>query len=464
MLPTLRRKIFEPLHALKTGSPKLSYWKKLEKTQYATEKILLEKQWVKLRTIIRYAYDNNLFYRERFDQYGVHPEEIMSYEDITKIPILTKEEIRRNTPKMMSDGFSRDTLLKIKTGGSTGKPLELYITEECSEMRNACARRHDRWAGWEVGEPVGAVWGNPVLPNDIKGKLINWLLAPTIYLDTMNVTEKTVKKFAKDWEESKPTLLFGHAHSLYLLAQYVHGLSIRHIQPEGIISTSMVLFPHERETIEHVFGVKVFDRYGCEEVSLIASECERHEGMHLNIEHLFIEFVKDDGSSAKPGEPGNIIVTDLMNRAMPFIRYKVEDVGVPLEKKCSCGRGLPLMEKVSGRVADFLIKKDGTRVAGVSLIENTLTKIPGIEQMQIIQESLEFIRIRLVPGSRLDQGRRLELVKYFETLFGPGTDVQIEIVPTIRPEKTGKYRFAICKISNGWQPINVLNRRDVLGL
>jgi phenylacetate-CoA ligase len=262
----------------------------------------------------------------------------------------------------------------------------------------------------------------------------------------MNVTDNSVLSFADEWARVRPTLLFGHAHSIFLLAQYVRYLNITSIKPRGILSTSMMLMPHERRLIEEVFGVRVTDRYGCEEVSLIGSECEKHEGMHLNIEHLFIEFIKDDGCTAAPGEPGQIVVTDLINRAMPFIRYAVEDIGVPSALKCSCNRGLPLMEHVTGRVADFLIKRDGARVAGVSLIENTLTKIPGIDQMQIVQESIDCITLWLVPGKEYADSVKLDLVEYFKAIFGNQVEIKINITDKILPELSGKYRFSICKI------------------
>ena len=246
---------------------------------------------------------------------------------------------------MISDGFEKTSLLHFKTGGSTGKALDIYITEECSELRNACARRADRWTGWEPGEPIGAAWGNPKLPVTVKAKVLDKLLQPYIYLDTMAVSSDAVLEFARNWEKVQPTLLYGHAHSIFILAQYVQELGCTQIKPTGILSTSMMLLPHERQLIEQVFSCKVTDRYGCEEVSLIGCECEKHHGMHMNIEHLVIEFIKDDGTTAKAGEPGNIVVTDLMNFAMPFVRYKVEDVGVPMDTMCSCGRGLPLMGK-----------------------------------------------------------------------------------------------------------------------
>ncbi|HPR73403.1 MAG TPA: hypothetical protein PLX41_07040 [Bacteroidales bacterium] len=427
-------------------SPRLRYWKHLESTQNLSTDELIQKQWNRLQSLIRFVYRYNKFYRVRFEQAGLHPSDIRTHRDITLLPVLTKEEIKKNLYDMISDGYQMENLLKFKTGGSTGKALELFITEECSELRNACARRHDRWSGWEVGEPIGAVWGNPVLPSSIKSKLREWLLYPMIYLDTMNLNDYSVTKFAKDWIRVKPTLLFGHAHSIFVLAEYVRKLEIKTIKPRGILSTSMMLMPHERHTIEEVFGIKVIDRYGCEEVSLIASECERHEGMHLNIEHLYIEFIKEDGSPAVSGEIGRIIVTDLMNMAMPFIRYQVDDMGIPIDKKCSCGRGLPLMDKVIGRTADFLIRQDGSRVAGVSLIENTLTKIPGIEQMQIIQDSLDRIILNVVKDMEYKDATDQSLRGYFQDLFGSNCNIIINLVQEIRPEKSGKYRFSICNI------------------
>jgi len=447
ILSGLRRRIFEPLYyATKGGSVFLDYWKKLEDTQFFSETFLLSLQWARFVAMLEYAYQSNQFYQSRFNNHGINPADIKIPENVSRLPILTKQEIRQAGKDMISRGFEPGRLLRFKTGGSTGKPLEIYITEECSELRIACARRHDRWTGWEVGQPIGAVWGNPVLPVDLKSRLRNCFLTPTIYLDTMKVNEKSVREFARRWEAVKPTLLFGHAHSIFVLADFVRTLNIDSIRPKNIISSSMMLLPNERKKIEQVFGVKVFDRYGCEEVSLIASECERHEGMHLNIEHLFIEFVNENGEYVKPGEPGKIIVTDLMNRAMPLIRYQLEDVGVPSDQKCSCGRGLPMMEKVIGRVADFLIKKDGSRVAGVSLIENTLTRIPGIEQMQIIQEALDWVTLNIVPGKCFSQQE--ELRAYFEKLFEYQASVEIRLVEEIKPEESGKYRFSVCKVKS----------------
>ncbi|GAB6194029.1 phenylacetate--CoA ligase family protein [Desulfocastanea catecholica] len=441
----IRKAVSEPIYYRKNKSPRLSYWKELEKTQYLSLRELQDIQWQRLQKLYAFLWEKNTFYRSRFQNAGLSPGSLTTPADIAKIPILTKKEIRENCDSMISAGYQKESLLHFKTGGSTGKALDIYLTEECSELRNACARRSDRWTGWEPGEPIGAAWGNPKLPVTLKEKIFQNFLQPYIYLDTMAVSPDSVQKFARTWEKVQPTLLYGHAHSIFILAQYVRQIGCSQIKPKGILSTSMMLLPHERKLIEEVFSCRVTDRYGCEEVSLIGCECEKHNGMHMNIEHLVIEFIKDDGTTAQPGENGNIVVTDLMNFAMPFIRYKIEDVGVPMDTMCSCGRGLPLMGRVTGRVADFLINKKGERVAGISLIENTLTDMAGIDQMQIIQNSLDDMILNIVPGRDFNDSVQAALVQYFMVIF-PDTSVTLNKVDKILPEPSGKYRFSICRI------------------
>lgn len=446
MIPSIRRNFFEPLYGVLSKSPKLPYWKHLEKTQYFSFDELCAIRWRRLQSLLDFVWENNPFYRARFEDKQVRPADIRGPEDMQHLDILTKNEIRKSGARMISRGYPVESLLKVQTGGSTGKALELFLTEECSERRNACARRHDCWTGWKPGEPVAACWGNPHLPATFKEQLLSALIAPILYLDTMRVDETAIRAFAAQWHRVKPTLLFGHAHSIYLLAQYLKNLNINSLTPKGILSTSMMLIPAERQLIEEVFGVGVIDRYGCEEVGLIACECERHEGMHLNIEHLFIEFLRDDGTPAANGEPGRIVITDLLNLAMPLIRYQVEDVGVPTDRRCSCGRGLPLMDGVAGRVADFLIRPDGSRVAGISLIENSLTRLPGIDQMQIVQEDYREIVLRVVRGEEYTAEVERQLVTYFHSVFGLEAKIKVVPVEQLLPEQSGKFRFSICRI------------------
>jgi phenylacetate-CoA ligase len=139
------------------------------------------------------------------------------------------------------------------------------------------------------------------------------------------------------------------------------------------------------------------------------------------------------------------VVTDLLNMAMPFIRYQMEDVAEVAIEPCPCGRPMPTLSRIIGRTADFLRRRDGSRVAGISLIENTLTKIPGFDQMQIVQDDLQHIVLRIVPGRECTGANRAALVTYFEATF-PGAEIALEEVSSIAAEPNGKYRFSICRI------------------
>jgi phenylacetate-CoA ligase len=436
----------EPVWTALTGATLVSSWRELERTQYLSLAELRDRQLQGLETLTAAACRNTEFYGRRFAEAGLG-DRLRTLEDLRKLPVLTKAEVRAHGAQMLTRQTEGLNILEFRTGGSTGVPLVLFISEETSHQRNAAARRSNLWSGWKVGEPVGAVWGNPKLPQTVKERLRHELLEPTIYLDTMTLSPESVRAFALEWRRERPSLLFGHAHSIYLLARMIEDEEIDDIRPRAILATSMMLLAPERRVIERVFGVKVTDRYGCEEVGLIGCECERHEGMHINIDHLIVEFLKENGEPAAPGETAFVVLTDLINDVMPMIRYRVEDLAAEVPQACACGRGLPLMDRVAGRTADFLVRADGTRVAGISLIENTLTRIPGIEQMQIVQDELLRIGLKVVLQPQSARDASAELHQYFSATF-PGANVTVEPVTAIPREANGKYRFAICRVTH----------------
>ena len=445
MLTWLSKHVFFPLWEIKDGARRGQYLRELSTTQWVDADTLYQQQWGRAREAVEYAFMHCPYYQERFAGAGFDGT-LRERRDFQRLPLLNKRDIRENGNRLLSREFRREDLVETKTGGSTGVALNLYFNKRCQEMRNAAAMRSDRWAGWDIGVKVAALWGNPPVADTRRKKLRNMLHDRTIYFDTMDVDEKSLTEFITHWRKFKPKVLFGHSHSIYILAKYLEEQDIHDIRPKGIISTSMMLLDFERRLIEDVFQCQVTNRYGCEEVGLIASECERHEGFHLNIDHVVVEFLREDGTEAAPGEEANIVVTDLINRGMPLIRYRIEDMGVPSDRICSCGRGLPLMERVTGRRADFLKRPDGSLVAGVSLIERTLTAIPGIEQMQLVQDDLHQLCVKVVKDSSFNEASERELFKEFQGAFGEDITIEIKYVPVLDQTQLGKYRFAICNV------------------
>src|SRR5580698_4149669 len=445
VMSSLSRHVFHPLWDLKDGSRRLKVLHELERSQWLPQETLRARQRARLQHILAYAaahcpYYERLFRQSRFDP--AHFEEAA----FARLPLLTKSLIRSSTDELLSRQFTRAQLGEHKTGGSTGVALTTYFDRDWLEIRTADALRSDQWAGAFHGMKVAALWGNPPLARSAKERLRRLLIDRFVFLDTIDLNQRSLGEFVSAWRRERPEVLFGHSHSLYMLARYLRDEQITDLRPRGIVSTSMMLVAHERSLIEQVFGCRVTDRYGCEEVGLIACECERHEGMHLDIEHLYIEFLREDGSPAAAGEEGAIVLTDLYNRGMPFIRYRIEDVGVWTERTCSCGRGLPLMERVTGRVADYLKRRDGSLVAGVSLVERTLTAIAGIEQLQIVQPSRDEIVLNVVRAADFTAASEAALLAELHGVFGEGITFRTQFLERMPQERSGKYRFAICQV------------------
>lgn len=430
-------------------SPYLRLYRDLLSTQYDPPEVLRRRQWVKLCRLLEHAYKNVDFWRQRFSDCGLDPREVGSYDALRRLPILTKSEIRRHGDRMLARGYDRSNLRRSATSGSTGVSLEVFADEAAMQFKRACTLRSDEWSGWRLGERIAMVWGNPQYPKrGWRGRVRNALLDREVYLDTLKMDADTIDRFLGILERKRPSLLFGHAHSLYLLARFAEQRRRTDYRPRAIISSAMVLSDRERDCIERVFRCAVTNRYGCEEVGLIACECERHQGMHLNADGLFVEIVGADGEPADPGQVGAIVITDLANCAMPLIRYQVGDMGTWSERTCECGRTLPLLEKIEGRVADYVITPTAELVSGISLTENFAMLVPGIEQLQIIQESIDLFTFRIVRGGDFTEASETRIRTLVRERFGRSVNYRCEYVDSIPQERSGKYRFCISHVEN----------------
>ena len=443
----IARRIVAPLWAVKERTPYLRHLKYLEKSQYEPVEKIREDQWMRLKKILKHAFENTEFYKKRFLEYKAVPEDIKDWRDFERLPLLTKEEIRGCRNEMVSKSIPKQKLVAKKTSGSTGVSLEFFVDEDSLQWKRACTIRHNRWAGWDLGERVAAIWGNPEHYKNWRMRLRNILLDRYTYLDTLKMDELDMEIFYHTICKRPPALLFGHAHSLYLFSKVLKEKGWNPPRPKGIISTAMVLHSHERKTIEEVFEIKVTNRYGCEEVSLIACECEQHQGLHMNLDTLVVEVIRD-GKSLQPGEPGSIVVTDLTNYGMPFIRYKVGDVGILSEKNCSCGRSFPILQSIEGRAADYIVTPEGKYISGISLTENFAMLLPEIKQLQIVQDRKDHLILRVVKSNNYKKETEIKIQALFNDRFGLAMTYELEYLNMIPQEPSGKYRFCISKIEN----------------
>jgi len=440
------RFIVVPLWAEYERSPYLKHYKYLQKSQYFDDSIVRQKQWDAIKRLLKHVYKNTAFYRDSFDRMGIKPEDIKSFDDFQKIPYLTKNDVRNHKGSLFANNY--DKYIRFYTSGSTGIPIEGYRNMECHEFKRACGVRSSTWSGYNIGERVYCVYGDPEKKKTLKSKIRRKFLNRERFLNSLELTDASMMQFAQQMIKKPPAMVWGHAHNIYILAKFLEKNGITDIQPKGMFSAGMVLYEWQREKIEKVFKCEFQDRYGCEEIGLIAAECKKKEGLHINTDDLFVEFVDKAGQYVEPGMPGQLIVTDLHNYVMPFIRYRMDDIGVYSDKKCTCGRNQPLIKKIEGRIADFLVSPDGKTISGISLTDHFGASIPGVAQIQIIQEKIDFIRLKIVKDSDFNDKSLDQMKKLVKEFFGKQMKFECEFVDKIPQEPSGKYRFTICNIDN----------------
>jgi phenylacetate-CoA ligase len=264
-----------------------------------------------------------------------------------------------------------------------------------------------------------------------------------IILDSFDMTNEKMFDYYRQFQKYRPKIIIAYANSIYLFARFLKENNLRPVKLNGIISSAEKLSADKRKLIEEVFGCRVFDRYGSREVGLIASECEEHEGMHINMDGVFVEFIRN-GKPCKENEPGNITVTDLYNYAMPLIRYDTGDIGSFTDKKCSCERGFPLMNCVEGRTADFIIINE--KMIHGEYFTHLFYGVRGIKQFQLIQETENYIIVRIVKDKDLDIADIMTIKNKIKEFCGEDMNVCIDFVDKIPLPKSGKFMFTISKV------------------
>ena len=447
LIKPLSQHIFIPLSYHREGFDIPPRVKALEKSQYFSADELHELQWRKLIRILKIAYDNVPYYGELFRSIGLTPEDIRTEDDLRQIPVLTKQNIRDNQDKLISTKYQRNEMFSKRTGGSTGVPLQLYWSIPATAAKKSATVRHNAWTGYRPGEKLAILWGTEPNQGSLRFKVYNFLAMRHISLDTLDMSEEKTKNFLDQIRRRKIRFLFGHARSVYILALFAKDHGITGLPLESILTTAEVLTEEARKAIGEVFKAPVFDRYGCEELSVIASECEAHDGLHINAENLLLEI--EGGNDQDPGE---IIITDLVNDGMPLIRYQTEDMSMLMPSPCSCGRTLPRLKRVYGRQTDFLYTPEGRMLSGVSTMDHLAINIPGVWQVQVIQDKIDHLHFRIVRTEDFGDDSLRKLSELVPKFFGASMTYDVEYVDALERTPRGKYQFSICRIERPGAP------------
>ncbi len=443
---TLLGQFIYPLYEGLLGRKTFRYINEYQRNQWLDKNKLQEMQWLKLKQLLAHCEQHVPYYKELWRRNGISVAAIQSPGDLSRLPLLTKKNIRDNYDKLIADGY-RQTNLRKSTGGSTGEPMVFEYTRESYERRNAVMWRGYGWTGGRMGRKTLYLWGGDVgkpsalgkIKYSIFSKLLNRKVINTHYMSATNLHE-----YVEAINRYKPEVIVSYVAPVNSLAEFIirHGLSV--YKPTAIITGAEALYDVQRQNIKRAFGVTPTNTYGCREFMLIGAECEHHNGLHINVDHLYVETINDAGTPVQH-EPGNIVITDLHNYGFPLVRYVNGDIAALGGAQCGCNRGLPLLTNISGRKLDQIYTSDGHMLPGEFFIR-LMMDITGVNRFQVIQDSLHELKVKIVKNERFSDENRIYIEAEIRKILGETVKINILFVDEIELTLTGKQRVTISNI------------------
>ena len=415
-----------------------AYWNRERLAKYQNDKI---------REIVKYAYENVPFYREVFKKHEAKPSDIRTASDLSKIPILSKEDIKHNTPRMVSKQFEAARLKRVSTSGSTGEPLTIYLTGRDEEFRKAKHLRSNVALGQKARDRWVVITGPQHFGETQRFQKLIGIYVPT----SVSVFDDDATKVSTI-QRLKPHILDGYSSSLFLLAKEVKRLGVETIRPKFVIGGSELIEDYQRLFIEKTFGASFYDQYACVELERLAWQCKEKSGYHMDADSVVMQFVDENGDEVASGEKGEVVCTSLFNHAMPLIRYSIGDIGVADNEECPCGRTLPLMKIMEGRKDSLIVLPNGAVVTPhiLCLHMEGLKFFSFIDHYRIIQKDANVIEIDLkMRGDFDEEAVERELATHFAEMLSIGTDelaFKVKLVDIIPLDKSGKLSTVVSEL------------------
>lgn len=418
------------------------YWRELERSQWIDATSLAQLQLSRLQELLIHANQHCAFYRDLWRSHGMDVTAVNSPDDFAKFPLVDRDIIRANRLTMRSAETSR--FITKSTGGSSGVPMTFDLDLNSNDRRSAAWHRGYGWASAAPGTKQFYLWGTALQPRSrmakLKESLWNQLHRKTL-CNSFDLTESSAGKVAQQISRCRPDAIVAYVKPLYELARCLDEQNIRPHSPTSIVVGAEKLHPFERELIERVFCAPVFETYGSREFMLIAAECTKHAGLHLTAEHLLVELLNDEDQPVRDGQEGNVVITDLFNYGMPFIRYRTGDRAVKSGRPCACGRSLPMLSRIAGRQLDVLRTPDGRLVPG-EFFPHLMKDFRSVRRFQVTQHTLSSVTVRIVADAGFEQ-IHAKLNQLIAAQLGPSVNLSVERVADIPLTAAGKLRVVV---------------------
>lgn len=446
--PVFRSLLFPIWESSVRRRPVVEKLRDLQRTQYLSLDELHALQSRSLSRLIHHAHAHVPAWRARFTELGLIPADVRTPEDLPKLGIQRRADLRSLGDSRASKAAPFPTIRK-QTSGTTGEPLLFGFEPESEHWKRAVRYRGYEWAGYRPGDRALHFWGAPfptTPPWQARLKVeLDRRLRRELYMPCAVMTDAYLDEVAAVIRAQQPTALVCYSQAGGELARHILRKGLRTWPSIQTICGAERVTPRDRADLEAAFG-PVFDVYGCREVMMIAGECEHHDGLHISMENLVVEIVVTENGIERPareGETGEVVLTDLHNFGMPFIRYANGDIAVAgTTRRCSCSRTLPRIRSVQGRVSETLRDANGAAVSGIAFSYALHDVSSAVRQFQVIQHRDSSVTIRLVELEQLPPAALAKVQRDAARLLA-GIDVRVEVVPTLPRNPAGKHNLVV---------------------
>ena len=398
------------------------YLAALRRTQWLPRAALEDLQVQRLRRIAAHAAHHVGYWRERLQECGVTADEIRTLDDLRRIPVLTKDVLREEIYfDLLSTAAEKRKIAKLTTSGNGGEPLALFVDRLQRDMRWANAMRHREWTGWSHGDAWLRLWHGPGGARAFAERL-DAALGGRELVAADALDPAFVRGLEDRTRRDRPALLEADAEVLRVIVALRDPASSAP-WVGAVVSTGQTLEPDLRALVEGSLGRRVFDRYGAREFGPVAQECEAG-GLHVNAESFIVE-IDRDGRPAADGEAGELLITDLTNRCVPLLRYRVGDMAVASRRTCECGRGLPLLERVQGR-RESVARGAGDRRVPASVFADLFAEYEfAVRRWRVTQPEPDRVVVRIERRSRYTPAAEAAIRRALEAVLGEGIAVDL---------------------------------------
>lgn len=381
---------------------------------------------------VRHAGKHVPYYRDSFKRAGVAPDRFNGPEDLKKLPFLTKDDVRNAFPHaIVADGTDIDRCHYSATTGSTGRSLPFVYSPKTFAFYLSTNLRVYSMIGYRPWHRCCYIKYTAMDPLNI-GPFFRFHHIPSV---------APIEKQIAMLKQYRPDFIDGYASIIHEISRRMTPSDLKIIRPKMILCNSEMSTVHQRNAISEVFGCPVYDEYSTEETWMVASLCKK-QNYHLFTDNVWVEFLDPEGNDVKPGEPGEVVLTTLRSPAMPFIRYRIGDIGRMSTETCGCGSPFPVLESFEGRADDSFILPDGTYVSSLKIL-NTFTMyikkyLHLMEEFRVIQKTREQVDIELVKGKEYSESRFKELTDSLSSLLK--NQVTITVIPVTAIDSKGNIK------------------------